>query len=88
MEIKNLLQNPDVSQRNAAKSLVKKWEKTGLLEGLRTETEVAGMSQLLENQARQLVKEASQTGTANGSEDIFLLKCKIYLPSYPISQAP
>jgi len=69
MEIKNLLQNPDVSQRNAAKSLVKKWEKTGLLEGLKTETEVAGMSQLLENQARQLVKEASSTGTSAGSEE-------------------
>ena len=69
MEIKNLLQSPDASQRNAAKSLVKKWEKTGLLEGLRTETEVAGMSQLLENQARQLVKEASSTGTSAGSEE-------------------
>ena len=69
MDIKNLLQNPDVSQRKAAKTLVSKWERTGLLEGLRTETEVAGMSQLLENQARQLVKEASSTGTSNGSEE-------------------
>ena len=69
MDIKNLLQNPDVSQRKAAKTLVSKWERTGLLEGLRTETEVAGMSQLLENQARQLVKEASSTGTSAGSEE-------------------
>ena len=67
--IKNLLTSPDASQRHAAKSLVSKWQKTGLLEGLRTETETAGMAQLLENQARQLVKEASQTGTANGSEE-------------------
>jgi hypothetical protein len=67
--IKNLLQSPDASQRLAAKSLVSKWQKTGLLEGLKTETETAGMAQLLENQARQLVKEASQTGTAAGSEE-------------------
>ena len=69
MEIKNLLQSPDASQRNAAKALASKWEKTGLLEGLTRETEKAGMAQLLENQARQLVKEASSTGTANGSEE-------------------
>jgi len=69
MSISNLLQSPDASQRNAAKAFVTKWEKTGLLEGLRTETEKAGMAQLLENQARQLVKEASQTGTAQGSEE-------------------
>jgi hypothetical protein len=40
-----------------------------LLEGLKGETEKAGMAQLLENQARQLVRESSQTGTAEGSEE-------------------
>jgi len=69
MSISNLLQTNDFVQRNAAKSLVTKWEKTGLLEGLRGETEKAGMAQLLENQARQLVKEATATGTAAGSEE-------------------
>ena len=69
MSLNSLLQSPDSSQRNAAKALVTKWERTGLLEGLRNETEKAGMSQLLENQARQLVKEASATGTAEGSEE-------------------
>ena len=69
MSISNLLQSPDSSQRNATKAFVNKWERTGLLEGLKTETEKAGMAQLLENQARQLVKEASQTGTAQGSEE-------------------
>jgi hypothetical protein len=69
MSISNLLQTNDFVQRNNAKLAVSKWEKTGLLEGLRTETEKAGMAQLLENQARQLVKEASQTGTAQGSEE-------------------
>jgi hypothetical protein len=69
MNISNLLNTNDFVQRNNAKTLVNKWGKTGLLEGLRTETEHAGMAQLLENQARQLVKEASQTGVAQGSEE-------------------
>jgi len=69
MSISNLLQTNDFVQRNAAKALTSKWERTGLLEGLRGETEKAGMSQLLENQARQLVKEASATGVAAGSEE-------------------
>ena len=69
MSISNLLQTNDFVQRNNAKLAVSKWEKTGLLEGLKTETEKAGMAQLLENQARQLVKEASSTGTTAGSEE-------------------
>ena len=69
MEISNLLESNNPSQRAAATGLVSKWEKTGLLEGLRGETEKAGMAQLLENQARQLVRESSQTGTAEGSEE-------------------
>jgi hypothetical protein len=52
-------------QSDAAK-LAAKWEKTGLLEGLRTETEKNNMSLILENQAKQLVVETSQVdgGTA------------------------
>jgi hypothetical protein len=69
MNISSLLESSNPNQRNAAKPLVNKWERTGLLEGLGSETEKAGMAQLLENQARQLVKEASQTGTAEGSEE-------------------
>jgi hypothetical protein len=69
MDISSLLESKNPNQSFAAKPLVRKWEGTGLLEGLRTETEKAGMAQLLENQARQLVKEASQTGTAEGSEE-------------------
>jgi len=69
MSLSNLLQSPDGSQRKQALAHVNKWEKTGLLEGLRSETERAGMAQLLENQARQLVKEASQTGTNTGAEE-------------------
>jgi hypothetical protein len=51
-----------VQQQESAK-LAQKWEKSGLLEGLGThESEKANMAVLLENQARQLVKEASSTG--------------------------
>jgi hypothetical protein len=35
MSLGNLLQNPDASQRKQALAHVNKWEKTGLLEGLR-----------------------------------------------------
>ena len=69
MEISNLLESNNPTQRSAASGLVTKWERSGLLEGLKSETEKAGMAQMLENQARQLVKESSQTGTAEGSEE-------------------
>ena len=69
MEISSLLEDNNPSQRSAAKGLVTKWERTGLLEGLNGETEKAGMSQLLENQARQLVKESSTNANANSSEE-------------------
>ena len=69
MEISSLLEDNNPSQRNAAKGLVTKWERTGLLEGLNGDTQRAGMSQLLENQARQLVKESSTNANANSSEE-------------------
>ena len=50
-----------VVQGDAAR-LAKKWEKTGLLEGLGGETERNNMALILENQAKQLVVESSQTG--------------------------
>jgi len=52
-----------------AKGLVGKWEKTGLLEGITTDFERAGIATLLENQAKQLVSEASSTGTSANSEE-------------------
>jgi hypothetical protein len=57
------------TQRSKAVQLVRKWEKTGLLEGLDKEYEKSGIATLLENQALQLIREASQTGTAEGSEE-------------------
>jgi len=52
-----------------SKGLVSKWEKTGLLEGISTDFERAGIATLLENQAKQLVSEASSTGTSANSEE-------------------
>lgn len=46
----------------------KKWEKTGLLEGLKNDTEKGNMAVMLENQARQLITENSKTGTATNAE--------------------
>ena len=45
-----------------AKKLSGKWEKSGLLEGIRNTTDKNTMSMLLENQAKQLVTEANVTG--------------------------
>ncbi len=46
-----------------------KWEKTGLLEGAGSETSKHGMAVMLENQAKQLLDEATRTGTSAGSEE-------------------
>ena len=51
------------------KGIVKKWEKTGLLEGIRNDYEKNSIAVLLENQAKQLIDESSRTGTAAGSEE-------------------
>jgi hypothetical protein len=40
-------------------ALIEKWESTGLLEGIEQDTAKNGMARLLENQAAQLLKEAS-----------------------------
>ena len=50
------------SMQSDAARLAGKWAKTGLLEGLGSETEKNNMSLILENQAKQLVVESSQTG--------------------------
>jgi len=49
-----------------AKKLNSKWVKSGLLEGLKSETDRNTMSMLLENQAKQLVTEVSSTGNQAG----------------------
>ena len=45
-------------QREGA-ALLEKWENTGLLEGIENDSKKQGMARLLENQASQLLKEAS-----------------------------
>ena len=51
-----------IVHRNVQKegtALLEKWERTGLLEGINDESSRNGMARLLENQAAQLLKEAS-----------------------------
>jgi hypothetical protein len=63
--IQSLLEsaNPWKSLQSDAAKLASKWSKTGLLEGFGSETERNNMALILENQAKQLVVETSQTGT-------------------------
>ena len=55
------------SVQSDASRLANKWGKTGLLEGLGNEVEKNNMSLILENQAKQLVVETSQTGGGAGA---------------------
>ena len=60
--------NPQAVMLAETRELKSKWEQTGLLEGL-GEREQSQISVLLENQAKQLLDEATQTGTSAGSEE-------------------
>jgi hypothetical protein len=64
MNVNSLLEgaSPYQSQQNEASKLTSKWEKSGLLEGIKSSTESNNMAMLLENQAKQLVNEANATG--------------------------
>lgn len=69
-DIKDLLtnnMNPQARLMTETRGLQTKWEKTGLLEGL-DGVDKAHMSILLENQAQQLLNEATATGTSANSE--------------------
>ena len=55
--------NPYKSVQKDAARLAGKWEKSGLLEGISSETDKSNMAIMLENQAKQLVVEANTTGT-------------------------
>ncbi len=70
MNINSLMPTDSLAKQKAATGgLVKKWERTGLLEGMSKEYEKTGMAVLLENQAKQLVSEANATGTSANSEE-------------------
>ena len=58
--------NRDMKKEGAA--LLSKWEKTGLLEGLDNDTKKNGMARLLENQAKELLREAASTMAAGDVE--------------------
>jgi hypothetical protein len=69
--VKSLLEakNPQAIMLEQTRGLKKKWDRTGLLEGLK-EREQHSMAVLLENQAQQLLSEASQTNqNGQGSEE-------------------
>jgi hypothetical protein len=55
--------NRDLQKEGAA--LLNKWEKTGLLEGLNSDQKKDGMARLLENQAKELLREASSMAASD-----------------------
>ena len=63
--VNNLLEGASPYQvlQNQAAKLSGKWDKSGLLEGIESSTDKNNMAILLENQAKQLVNEASSVGT-------------------------
>ena len=61
--------NPHQELLKQTRKLVGKWEPTGLLDGIDDSTKKTGMAVLLENQATQLIKEASATGTGGDKEE-------------------
>ena len=65
--VKSLLEakNPQAIMLEQTRGLKNKWSKTGLLEGLK-ERDQHSMAVLLENQAQELLSEATQTGTTAG----------------------
>ena len=68
MEKLNLFEGVNDSSRAAeVKPLINKWSKTGLLEGLRGGNEKSTVAVLLENQAKQLIKEGSAESAGRGA---------------------
>jgi len=72
MSLQSLLESAgqNKSMQSDAAKLANKWEKTGLLEGLEG-MHKDNMGVILENQAKQLVVESSQTGGGAGSQGTF-----------------
>jgi len=70
MNINSLLPHEHAAtQKEVAIQLENKWKGSGLLEGLDSEIDRRSMAVLLENQARQLVTEASATGAQSNAEE-------------------
>ena len=68
-QLNSLLESANTykSLQSDAARLANKWSKTGLLEGMGSETDKNNMSMILENQAKQLVTENTQTGGGTGT---------------------
>ena len=68
MNVQQLLEssNQYKSVMEDSQKLSAKWSKSGLLEGIKSSADKNTMAVLLENQAKQLVTEASQTGGQAG----------------------
>ena len=68
-QLNSLLESANTykSLQSDAARLASKWAKTGLLEGMNSETDKNNMSMILENQAKQLVTENTQTGGGTGT---------------------
>ena len=61
--------NRDLRQEGAA--LLSKWERTGLLEGLGNDRKKQTMARLMENQAKELLREAAGSSMAGGDVEGF-----------------
>ena len=68
-QLNSLLESANTykSLQSDSARLANKWSKTGLLEGMGSETDKNNMSMILENQAKQLVTENTQTGGGTGT---------------------
>jgi len=70
MDLNNLLNESAQGFKNLqadAARLAEKWTATGLLEGLSNEQEKNSMAMILENQAKELIKEQSSTNAGGAS---------------------
>ena len=59
--------NPYAERQGEVKKYVDKWDRTGLLDGLNEGVDRSNMAQILENQAKHLIKESTGTGTGGGA---------------------
>jgi hypothetical protein len=78
--------NRDMKAEGAA--LLRKWERTGLLEGLSNDRQRQSMSRLLENQAKELLRESSSMFSLPSLSQLFVafsLASSLTI-SFPFSQ--
>ena len=72
----------DRDMRKEGTALLNKWEQTGLLEGLQNDVSKNNMARLLENQAKQLLKEAaSSMGAGQDVEGFAAVAFRLVLSS-------